>query len=54
MKERFNELGNDYKSKRYREGYGGDDNFFKGNEETEKNSEFRKYLVNRLMNENII
>jgi len=54
MKGRFNELSADYQSGRYREAYGGNENFFKGNEEPEKCKEFRKYLVNRLMNDNII
>ena len=54
MKGRFKELSGDYQSGRYREAYGGDENFFKGNVEPEKNKEFRKYLVDRLMNDNII
>ena len=54
MKGRFLELASDYQSKRFREAYGGDENFFKGNEEPAKTKEFRKYLVERLMNDNII
>ena len=54
MHNRFLELYGDYFSTRFRDAYGGPENFDPSNDQPENSQKFGEHLVNRIMAENLI